>query len=68
MVSIEVAIHSRLSLGNFSSLETTVPFYSENVAVDHGRRRMGAANSGTWVGTLVYGHRIPAICHRKSNE
>jgi hypothetical protein len=40
MVSIEIAIHLRLSLDEVSSLETIIPFYSEDVAVDLGRRRL----------------------------
>jgi hypothetical protein len=69
MFSIEVAMNSRLSLDNFSDLETIVPFFfSEDVAVDFHRMRMGVTKSSIWVGMLVYGHHIPVICRRKSNE
>jgi hypothetical protein len=68
MVSIEVEIHFRLSLDNFSGRETIVPFRSEDVAVDFRRMRMEVTNSSIWVEMLLHGHRVPVICRRKSNE
>jgi hypothetical protein len=68
MVSIEVEIHFRLSLDNFSGLETIVPFRSEDVAVDFRRMRMGVTKSSIWVGMFLHGHRVPGICRRKSDE